>query len=107
MIETDFKIRGQEAWEYVNCPSVRFEAYVVKRNFLSSNGTSLRVVGVFSSLSNALEVASRYPHRLTNDEWVTVEDYQWVILPGHMTHTLQKQRLRLDQLLPNRSTKPH
>lgn len=108
MIATDFSIGGQKAWENVNCPRVRFEGYVVKLQTLSSpEGVIIEVLGVFSGCKDALDLASKYPHCLTNGQWVTVENYQWVMLPGGVRHTLQKQRLRLDQLLPGRCNKPH
>lgn len=106
MIATDFSIGGQKAWENVNCPRVRFGGYVVKlRTLAAPVGVTEEVIGVFSGCGDALELAVQYPHTITNGQWVTVEDYQWVMLPNHTTHTLQVRRLCLDQLLPGNNCK--
>lgn len=94
MIATDFSIGGQKAWENINCPRVRFEGYVVKRQAPTPAGwICLEVIGVFSGLKEAAELV-RKQYASGDLARIIVEDYAWVMLPGGVRHTLQISRVR-------------
>lgn len=94
MIATDFSIGGQKAWENINCPRVRFEGYVVKRQTPTPAGyITVEILGVFSGLKEAVELAKQ-PRPSHDIAVVVIEDYAWVMLPGDVRHTLQISRVR-------------